>query len=78
MATMYILICSDGRYYVGSCKDFGIRFKDHMSGKCKFTRSRIPVNLLYKEEYETLSDAKKREYQVKSWKSRSRIEKLLK
>lgn len=32
---------------------------------------------MHKEEYETLSEARKRELQIKSWKKRSAIEKLL-
>ena len=78
MATTYILKCIDNRYYIGSCVDFAKRFFDHHAGKCKFTRSRLPVELIYSEDYLTVSQARQREYQIKSYKSRMAIEKLIK
>ena len=78
MPEVYILECKDGRFYVGSANNLSIRLIDHNHGKCKFTKSRLPVRLVYKEKYSMLSLARKRERQIKNWKSRFMIEKLVK
>jgi putative endonuclease len=78
MATTYILRCVDNRYYIGSSNDFNHRFIEHKMGKCKFTKSRLPVTLVYSEEFTSYSLARKREYKIKSYKSRKYIEKLIK
>ena len=69
MPEVYILECKDGRFYVGSANNLSIRLIDHNHGKCKFTKSRLPVRLVYKEKYSMLSLARKRERQIKNWKS---------
>ncbi|KHJ39518.1 GIY-YIG nuclease superfamily protein [Pedobacter glucosidilyticus] len=67
MYITYILkSIKDGRYYYGSCGDMDKRLTLHNSGKVKSTKSRIPFELFYKEEYETRSEAQKREYYFKS------------
>lgn len=44
------------------------REEKHNSGKgAKYTRSRSPVTIIYTEEFETLSEARKREAEVKKW-----------
>ena len=65
-------------YYVGRCKDIEVRFNLHNTGQVKSTKRFIPWKLVYKEEYKTLSKAHKREMQIKSWKKRDAIEKLIK
>ena len=77
MATTYILECIDDSYYVGSTTDIQNRLKEHHGGRCKYTKSRLPVKLAYSESYSTLSEAKTREYQIKKWKSRKAIVKLI-
>lgn len=68
MAWMYILECSDGSYYVGSTKDLEYRFSEHQAGKgAKYTSKRLPVKLVYSEEYERVVDAYIREKQVQNW-----------
>jgi len=68
----------NGSYYVGSCKDIGKRFNLHNAGKVKSTKRYIPWELVHREEYKTLSKARKREMQIKSWKSKIAISKLIK
>ena len=69
----YLARCSDNSLYSGSCVNVQRREDCHNSGKgAKYTRSRRPVKIVYSEEFESLSEAKKREAQVKSF---SRIEK---
>ena len=77
MAWMYILECSDGSYYVGSTKDLEYRLSEHQSGKgAKYTSRRLPVKLVYSEEYERVVDAYTREKQVQNW-SRAKREALI-
>jgi putative endonuclease len=77
MAWMYILECADGSYYVGSTKDIERRLWEHQSGQgAKYTSRRLPVKLVYSEEYECVSDAFYREKQVQNW-SRAKREALI-
>jgi putative endonuclease len=77
MAWMYILECSDGSYYVGSTRDLEARLFQHQQGKgAKYTSRRLPVKLVYSEEYERVVDAYTREKQVQNW-SRAKREALI-
>ncbi len=62
----YILRCSDGTLYTGWTNNIKRRLKAHNAGKGgKYTRVRIPVALVYLEEYETRQEAMRREAQIK-------------
>lgn len=62
----YIVECSDGTLYTGYTNDLEKRIKAHNSGKgAKYTRSRLPVTLVYFEEYETKELAQSREWHIK-------------
>ena len=68
MAWMYILECCDGSYYVGLTKNLELRFSRHESGKgSRYTSGRLPIKLIYCEEYDRVSDAFHREKQVQGW-----------
>ncbi|MBN2503336.1 MAG: GIY-YIG nuclease family protein [Anaerolineales bacterium] len=68
MAWMYILECADGSYYVGSTKNLDQRVMQHQSGKgSRYTSGRLPVKLVYGEEYDRVADAYQREKQVQNW-----------
>ena len=63
---VYILFCADGTYYTGWTTDVQRRVTVHNKGKgAKYTRSRLPVRLLWFKEYPTKSEAMKREYAIK-------------
>jgi putative endonuclease len=64
---VYILECSDKTLYTGWTHDIEKRIKEHNNGKngARYTRGRRPVKLVYVESCPTLSDALKREAQVK-------------
>ena len=65
---IYIVLCSDNSYYVGSTSDLDARFKIHQSGKGPaYIAARLPVKLVYSEPYASLEDAMKRERQLKGW-----------
>lgn len=68
----------DGKYYIGSANNINKRLIDHNKGYSRYTKGRGPFRLVYKEDYKTLSEAKKREYYLKSLKSKIAIEKLIK
>ena len=77
MAYMYILKCSDDSYYVGSTIDLQKRIAEHNMGVgAKYTKRRLPVRLVYCEEYENVKDAFLREKQVQGW-SRKKREALI-
>ena len=74
---MYILQCSDGTYYTGSTKDLDFRINQHNDGMgANYTRNRLPVKLVYFEEFMKIEDAFKREKQVQGW-SRKKKEALI-
>lgn len=56
----------DQTHYYGHTKNLQVRLKDHNSGKVKYTKPRRPWQLHYFEEYETKSEAYKREMYFKS------------
>jgi putative endonuclease len=73
MAWMYILECCDGSYYVGSTKNLEFRMSQHQDGiGSRYTSGRLPVKLVYCEEYDRVSDAFYREKQVQGWTRRKR------
>lgn len=64
---LYILRCKDDTLYTGITTDVDKRLEAHRSGKgAKYTRGRGPLELVYREECGTHSDALKRELQVKA------------
>ena len=72
---VYIVKCSDSSLYTGIAKDPELRVSKHNSGNgAKYTRSRRPVELVYKEPAVDKSAALRREAQIKRL---SRSEKLL-
>ncbi len=78
MAFFYVLESKkNGRFYYGSTTDLKRRLEEHNRGKTKATRYLIPWLLRYYEEYPTLKQARKREYQVKRWKSRVKVLELI-
>ena len=74
---MYILRCSDGSYYTGSTRDLEGRLYEHQNGLgTVFTKKRLPIKLVYCEEFERIDDAFYREKQVQGW-SRAKKEVLI-
>ena len=65
------------RYYIGSSKDIKQRLAQHNSGMMRFSRPYKLWQLVYTEAYETLAEARRRELQIKSWKSLRYVERVL-
>ena len=75
--TVYILRCGDGSLYTGIAKDVLARVKQHSVGRgATYTRTRLPVKLLYQQGGLTHSAALIREAQIKAM-SRSRKEEII-
>ena len=74
----YILRCSDGTLYTGWTNDIERRVNAHNGGSGgRYTRSRLPVELVYYEEHEDKKQAQRREYAIKRL-SREKKEQLIK
>jgi putative endonuclease len=75
---MYILEYSDNSYYTGSTNDLALRLKQHENGVgANHSKKRLPVKLLYTEEFPAIEAAHYREKQVQGW-SRKKITALIK
>lgn len=77
MWCVYILLCEDNTLYTGSTNNLEKRFLDHQQGKgARYTRSHKPLKLIHSENYETKSEALKREAEIKSWRRENKLRKL--
>jgi len=73
---VYMLKCNKGEYYTGVAKDLWRRVNEHNNGKCRYTRYRRPVKLIFEEGPYNYSSARKREKEIKDY-SRKKKERLL-
>lgn len=71
---VYILKCADNTLYTGWTTNVERRFKTHNNGKgAKYTRARLPVELVYYEEFKDKILAQKREYAIKQLKRQDKL-----
>ena len=62
----YILRCADGSLYTGWTNDLERRVAAHQAGRGgKYTRARLPVELVYYERFDTKQEAMRREWEIK-------------
>lgn len=74
---VYLLRCVDGSLYTGVTKDLERRLAQHQTGRAsRYTRSRLPVALVWSREVETWGDALREEIRIKTL-SRTAKETLL-
>ncbi len=65
---VYILKCSDGKYYTGSTSNLEQRIAQHKSGTIKgFTSFRLPVELVFSQAFQDVNEALRAERQIKKW-----------
>lgn len=77
MAFLYILRCGDGSLYTGITLDLERRFAQHQAGRAsRYTRSRLPVSLVWWREAGSWGDALREELRIKRL-SRSEKEALV-
>jgi len=63
---VYVLRCRGGTLYTGVTTDPARRLKQHNAGTAsRYTRSRLPVKMVYREDQPTKSAALKREWAIK-------------
>ncbi len=63
---VYLLECKDKTLYCGCTNDIKARLEKHNAGKgAKYTRSRLPIKLVYFERKKSKSQALKREAEIK-------------
>ncbi len=67
MPFVYILRCSDGSLYTGIARDLERRLVQHQAGRAsRYTRSRLPLTLVWSREVEAWSDALREELRIKA------------
>ncbi|WP_125565132.1 GIY-YIG nuclease family protein [Companilactobacillus insicii] len=65
---VYILLCADKTFYIGTSNNVTKRVATHNLGKgAKYTKTRLPVKLMYKEKLHSKSEALKREIELKKF-----------
>ncbi|MDU2123119.1 MAG: GIY-YIG nuclease family protein [Clostridium celatum] len=74
MNYVYILRCNDDSLYTGWTNNLDKRIKAHSNGKgAKYTKARLPVELVYFEEYEDKIEAMRREYAIKQLRRKEKL-----
>jgi putative endonuclease len=65
-AWVYLLECADGTLYCGWSTDPERRLEQHQAGTAsRYTRSRLPVELVWRRQCEDRSDAMRQEIRIK-------------
>jgi len=74
---VYILRCSDGSYYTGHTDSLEKRIAEHEAGEVPgYTSTRRPVELAFKEVFQSREEALTAELQIKGW-SRKKKEAMI-
>lgn len=75
----YILHCADDTLYTGITTDIERRVFEHNNTDkwAKYTKIRRPVELVYQEQYDSRSEASKREYAIKQMKREEKMKLIL-
>lgn len=77
MYFVYVLISLVyGTRYIGSTQDVNKRLKEHNSGKVRYTKGRKTWKLIYKEEFKTKTEARKRELFLKTGQGRKFLDNI--
>jgi predicted GIY-YIG superfamily endonuclease len=74
---VYILKCSDNSYYTGQTDDIEKRLAEHINNeKPTYTSTRLPIQLVFIQEFMTREEAIAAERQIQGW-SRKKKEALI-
>ena len=72
---VYILECSDGSFYTGMSNNVEARINTHNASKgAKYTKSRLPVTLVFQENTFTKSESLRREIEIKKLTRKKKME----
>ena len=77
MPCVYILEFENGKFYVGSTTDLERRLRQHSSGHTHSTERLGIGELVFKQDYDTLEDARSVEYKLKKLKRHDYIAKIV-
>ena len=66
--TTYLLRCNDGSYYAGHTDNLEYRLAQHQTGALGgYTAKRLPVTLVWSDNFPTRDEAFAAEHQIKGW-----------
>ncbi len=71
---VYVLECSNWRYYIWSTKNIDDRMQRHQTWRVKSTKNILPIKLVYYRRFNNIQLARKIEYMIKQKKNRWYIE----
>ena len=74
MWTVYLLLCDQKIIYTGITNDLEHRLHQHQNKNSTFTKQFSDLKLIYSENYETKSEAAKREKEIKGWNRKKKLE----
>ena len=75
---VYILQCCDSSYYTGYTNNLQERTKQHLNGKgAKYTKAHKPERVAYVENYNSRSQAMKREREIKKLSHQGKLDLIL-
>jgi len=74
---LYILLCANNRYYIGSTNNLDRRLNEHNNGLVKATKYLLPVKLVFFQELSDLKLVRRLELKLKKFKSRKIIEQII-
>lgn len=66
MHYVYVLLCSDDKFYIGRSSDLRRRLREHQNGEVKSTKGRRPLKLIFYEAFQSPADASRRERYFKT------------
>jgi len=64
---IYILLCDDKTFYTGVTSNINKRINEHLNKRVFYTKKFSKVKIVYKEEFSSLFESRKREKQIKGW-----------
>lgn len=74
---VYILLCNNGRYYIGSTNDLQRRITEHTTGHVQSTKNILPISLKFFYACPTIREARIIEYRLKKKKSKKIINQII-
>ncbi|MBU1018105.1 GIY-YIG nuclease family protein [Patescibacteria group bacterium] len=74
---VYILLCKNGNYYIGSTHNLYARLEQHWCGLVKTTKNLRPLFLLFFQSFSSIKYARQVEYRLKKFKNKKIIKKII-
>ncbi|MDD5004950.1 MAG: GIY-YIG nuclease family protein [Candidatus Omnitrophica bacterium] len=77
MYYVYVLKNNEGKHYIGSCVDLETRLKKHNQNSVRSTKHKGPFKVVHKEKFDSRTEARQRENQLKNYKGGRAFRKLI-